>query len=456
MNNSANTQREIITVSDLNRRARTLLENEFRQVWVEGEISNLVKPASGHWYFTLKDDKAQVRCAMFTNRNRSLRITVKNGMHVIVRAKASLYEGRGDYQLIAENMIDAGEGKLQRQFEELKLKLGNEGLFDETHKRPPPSLPTHIGVITSPSGAAIRDILTVLKRRFPGIPVSVIPALVQGKDAAAEIVEGIKLANRTLSSDNPIAALIVGRGGGSLEDLWPFNEEAVARAIFASNIPIISAVGHEIDFTIADFVADMRAPTPSAAAELLSPDHQHWQAALFKARLTLSENLHRRLQQAKQQLDHISKRLRHPGQQLQEQTQRLDDMEARLKTAITNRLKLQRAHLATQTANMENCQPEHQIARLNMSNQQLSQRLQRAMQQHLSGLHQRLKSNGLALHTLSPLQTLGRGYAIIKDEQQRIIHSSKQLQVGDKISAQLGQGKIQCAVETIEENSDGV
>jgi exodeoxyribonuclease VII large subunit len=456
MNNTSNSQREILTVSDLNRRARSLLESEFRQVWVEGEISNLVKAGSGHWYFTLKDDKAQVRCAMFSNRNRSLRIAVKNGMHVIVRAKASLYEGRGDYQLIAENMIDAGEGKLQRQFEELKLKLGNEGLFDETQKQPIPTLPTHIGVVTSPSGAAIRDILTVLKRRFPGIPVSLIPALVQGKEAAGEIVAGIKLANKTFTSDNPIDALIVGRGGGSLEDLWPFNEEAVARAIYASDIPIISAVGHEIDFTIADFVADVRAPTPSAAAELLSPDQQQWQAALFKAGSALTESLQRRLLQAKQQLVHISKRLRHPGQQLQEQAQRLDDMESRLKIAVENRLKLQRAQLATQTAKMENCQPGHQIARLNMSNQQLSQRLQRAMQQQLGGFQQRLKSNGLALHTLSPLQTLGRGYAIIKDRQQRIVRSSKQLKKGDKISAQLGQGRIQCAIETIEENNDGI
>jgi len=456
MNSTSNSQREILTVSDLNRRARSLLESEFRQVWVEGEISNLVKAGSGHWYFTLKDDKAQVRCAMFANRNRSLRIAVKNGMHVIVRAKASLYEGRGDYQLIAENMIDAGEGKLQRQFEELKLKLGNEGLFDETHKQPTPTLPTHIGVVTSPSGAAIHDILTVLKRRFPGIPVSVIPALVQGKEAASEIVAGIKLANQTLLTSNPIDALIVGRGGGSLEDLWPFNEEAVARAIYASDIPVISAVGHEIDFTIADFVADIRAPTPSAAAELLSPDQQQWQVVLFKASAALTENMQRRLLQEKQQLEHISKRLRHPGQQLQEQAQRLDDMESRLKTAVTNRLKLQRAQLATQTAKMENCQPGHQIARLNMSNQQLSQRLQRAMQQQLCGLQQRLKNNGLALHTLSPLQTLGRGYAIIKDQQQRIVCSSTQLQIGDKISAQLGQGKIQCAIEAIEDNNDGI
>ncbi len=450
MPSNLSSQREILTVTDLNRRARSLLESEFRQVWVEGEISNLMKAGSGHWYFTLKDDNAQVRCAMFANRNRSLRINVKNGLHAIIRAKASIYEGRGDYQLIAENMIDAGEGRLQRQFEELKLKLSREGLFDEAHKRPLPVLPTHIGIVTSPSGAAIRDILTVLQRRFPSIPVTVIPALVQGKEAAAEIVTGIELANRTLSTDNPIDALIVGRGGGSLEDLWPFNEETVARAIYASNIPTISAVGHEIDFTIADFVADVRAPTPSAAAELLSPDQRQWLSLLLKAKQALNENLQRRLIEARRQLDHISKRLRHPGQQLQEQAQRLDDMEARLKIAITSQLKLHRAQLATHSATLEACQPKHQVARLNMTNQQLSQRLQRAMQQQLSALRQRLKGNSLALHTLSPLQTLGRGYAIIKDEQQQIVRNSEQLQIGDKVSAQLGRGQIHCAVEAIE------
>lgn len=447
---SSSSEREILTVSDLNRRARGLLESEFRQVWVEGEISNLVKPASGHWYFTLKDDKAQVRCAMFANRNRGLRIAVNNGMHVILRAKASLYEGRGDYQLIAENLIDAGEGKLQRQFEELKQKLNAEGLFDETHKQPLPALPTHIGVVTSPSGAAIRDILTVLARRFPSIPVSVIPVLVQGKEAAEDIVSGISRAQRTLTSNNPIDVLIVGRGGGSLEDLWPFNEESVARAIYASEIPIVSAVGHEIDFTIADFVADVRAATPSAAAELLSPDKQQWVAALSKAKCSLTENLQRRLQQAKRQLEHIAKRLRHPGQQLQEQAQRLDDMESRLRTAVTHQLRLHQAHLATLTATLNSQQPGHQVARLNQTNQQLSQRLHSAMRYFIEKKRQRLQHNAQTLHALSPLQTLGRGYAILKDENQHILYNSIGVNPGDRISAQLGQGVLNCTVDSIE------
>lgn len=450
MNTSLSPQREILSVTDLNRRARALLESAFKQIWVEGEISNFSRPASGHWYFTLKDKGAQVRCAMFANRNRGLRIQVQNGMHVIVRAKVSLYEGRGDYQLIAENLIDAGEGLLQRQFEELKRTLEEQGLFSDQHKRPLPALPSHIGVVTSPSGAAIRDILTVLKRRFPGIPVSIIPAAVQGKDAATQIVAGIALAERLKNSEHPIDVLIVGRGGGSLEDLWPFNEEIVARAIFNCTIPIVSAVGHEVDFTIADYVADVRAATPSAAAELLSPDREEWQRSLKKHQRTLIDNLQRRLLNAHQRLNHLFKRLRHPGQQLQEQAQRLDDMEARFTLAMKHQLKLQRAQLGTLSASLSKNQPSHQITRLSMHNQQLSQRLQNAMKHSLESYHQRLKANGLALHTLSPLQTLSRGYAIVKDQQGRIIRSSKEVQIGDQVITQLGHGQLTCAVEAVD------
>ena len=456
MSNAPQTQREIITVSTLNRQARSLLEGEFSQVWVEGEVSNLTKASSGHWYFTLKDNKAQVRCAMFANRNRSLRVTVNSGMQVIARGKVSLYEGRGDYQLIIENLIDAGAGLLQREFEALKKKLAAEGLFDAQHKQPIPHLPRHIGIVTSPSGAAIRDILTVLNRRFPGIPVSVIPALVQGNSAAGEIVAGIELANRTQSTDNPVDVLIVGRGGGSLEDLWPFNEEVVARAIYKSRIPVVSAVGHEVDFTIADFVADIRAPTPSAAAELLSPDQNQWLRQLNKIETTLAEQLHRRLRQAKQQLGHISKRLRHPGQQLQEQAQRLDDLENRLKTAVSHQLALQQAHLSTQTARLATHNPSQKITHLRLNSQQLSQRLLNAMKQQLSMLSQRLKSNGLALHTLSPLQTLGRGYAIVRDEEQHILRNSTQVKPGNTISATLKEGTIHCTVTAIEEHHENL
>ena len=449
MDNSANPQREILSVTDLNRRARSLLEAQFKQIWVEGEISNFSRPASGHWYFTLKDNGAQVRCAMFANRNRGLRLQVQNGMHVIVRAKVSLYEGRGDYQLIAESLIDAGEGLLQRQFEELKRKLTEQGLFSEQRKQALPALPSHIGVITSPTGAAIKDILAVLARRFPSIPVSILPVAVQGKEAASQIVAAIELAQRQQDSEQPIDALIVGRGGGSLEDLWPFNEECVARAIFACPIPIVAAVGHEVDFTIADFVADVRAATPSAAAELLSPDREEWLLSLKKHQHTLSSSLQRQLLNANQQLSNLSKRLRHPGQQLQEQAQRLDELEARFTLAIRQQLTLQHSQLKTLSATLNQHKPHHQIDRLSVQNQQLAQQLQRAMHHRLDSYQQRLKANSLALHTLSPLQTLSRGYAITKDQQGHIIRSSDDVQVGDQVSTQLGYGQLNCTVDAV-------
>jgi exodeoxyribonuclease VII large subunit len=265
MSNLSN--RDVLSVSDLTRSARMLLEEEFPNVFVEGEISNFSKPASGHWYFTLKDDKSQLRCAMFRNKNSRLRFVPRNGLQVIVRGKISLYEGRGDFQMIAEHMEEAGDGALRRAFEKLKAQLDREGLFDPAAKQPVPNLPNHLAVITSPTGAAIRDVLHVFERRFPALKVTIIPVPVQGDEAIPRIVEAIDLANRY--SDLPFDAILLTRGGGSLEDLWAFNTEPVARAIFNSALPIVSAVGHEIDITIADFVADLRAPTPSAAAELL-------------------------------------------------------------------------------------------------------------------------------------------------------------------------------------------
>ena len=267
-----NSDRLIFSVSELNRTVSQLFETQFPLLWVEGEISNFARPASGHWYLTLKDRQAQVRCAMFRNSNLRVNFTPANGSQVLVRCRVSLFEGRGDYQLIVEHMEEAGFGALQRQFDELKQKLANEGLFSPQQKKPLPTSINHIGIVTSPTGAAINDILSVLQRRFPSIKVTIFPTAVQGEQAAAQIVQAIANANRYTLNDRTCDALIVGRGGGSLEDLWPFNEEIVARAIAASTIPIVSAVGHEIDFTIADFVADLRAATPSAAAELLSPD----------------------------------------------------------------------------------------------------------------------------------------------------------------------------------------
>ncbi|HRG50582.1 MAG TPA: exodeoxyribonuclease VII large subunit, partial [Pseudomonadales bacterium] len=325
----------IFSVTEINRRARQLLETHLATVWVSGEISNLSTPSSGHWYFTLKDEKAQIRCAMFRGHNALLRFKPEHGMQVIARGRVSLYEGRGDYQLIVENLQVAGAGNLQVAFEQLKNKLAAEGLFDEDFKQALPDMPRHVGIITSPTGAAVRDIVSVFKRRFPATKLSIFPVPVQGADAAPAIIRALQLAN----TQPDIEALIIARGGGSLEDLWAFNEESVARAVFASEIPIVSAVGHETDFTICDFVADVRAPTPSAAAEILSPELSdlialfNYYADLFQKQLQQKIALHR------QQLLHLSKRLRHPGHTLREQQQKLDHLEWRLQQAALSRLR---------------------------------------------------------------------------------------------------------------------
>ena len=320
--------RDVLSVSDLTRSARMLLEGNFPNIYVEGEISNFSAPASGHWYFTLKDAKSQLRCAMFKGRNSRLRFVPRNGMQVVVRGKISLYEGRGDFQMIAEHMEEAGDGALRRAFELLKLKLEQEGLFDEEEKQNVPELPQHLAIITSPTGAAIRDVLQVLARRFPALKTTVIPVTVQGDEATPQIVDAIDLANRY--TEDPFDAILLTRGGGSLEDLWAFNTEPVARAVFASDIPVVSAVGHEIDITIADFVADLRAPTPSAAAELLSPDQQVWQQ-----QLDLIEQQFLQMARAKQlalqnQLKHLTARLRHPGERLSNLHKRFDELQARM------------------------------------------------------------------------------------------------------------------------------
>lgn len=453
MNKPLQTERKILSVSELNRSARNLLEGEFAQIWVEGEISNFVCPSSGHWYFSLKDERAQVRCAMFTNRNRALRFRPRDGMHVILRGKASLYEGRGDYQLIAENLMQAGEGLLQQRFEELKQKLTQEGLFDNQHKQPLPTLPRHIGVITSSTGAAIRDILTVLERRFPAIPVSIIPTAVQGAEAAEQIVAAINLAHNLPEEFEPIDVIIAGRGGGSLEDLWPFNEEKVARAIFASNIPVISAVGHEVDFTIADFVADQRAPTPSAAAELITPDQTEWQRNLAGYQQYFCDSLQRSIGLRHDQVSSLHKRLRHPGRQLQDYAQRLDSLETRISNATQNNLALQKASVARLSAELAQHQPSHRVETMKLNARQLSQRLESAIRQMMTQYQHQLKTNAQALNTLSPLETLQRGYAIVTDEQQRIVQDSASVNIGDSVVASLARGKLHCKVEEIEKET---
>src|SRR5271155_752257 len=320
--------RDIYSVSRLNREVRVLLERGFASLWLEAEISNLARPGSGHWYFSLKDSAAQVRCCMFRQRNMLCGFAPRDGQKVLVRARIGLYEARGEYQLVIDHMEDAGLGTLKRQFEELAAKLSAEGLFAPDRKRPLPTLPKRIGVITSPTGAAVRDILHVLARRFAAIPVLIYPVAVQGAAAAAEIAAAVRTAGRRAECD----VLILARGGGSLEDLWAFNDEALARAIVASTIPIISGIGHEIDFTIADFAADVRAPTPSAAAEIAVPDGAEWLTSLSRLAHRLQRGLLRRLEAQRERLRWLIGRaaLVSPSARLSQQTQRLDDLEQRM------------------------------------------------------------------------------------------------------------------------------
>jgi exodeoxyribonuclease VII large subunit len=435
--------RQTLSVSQLNRQVKRLLESHFEFVWVEGELSNFVQPGSGHWYFTLKDDAGQVRCAMFRNRNQRVRLQPRNGQQIRLRARVSLYEGRGEFQLIVEHMEAAGAGALQQAFEQLKQRLQEEGLFAAERKQNLPVMPRHVGIITSPSGAAVRDIVTVFKRRFPLINLSIFPVAVQGEEAAPAIIAALAGANgfeRKL--DPPLDALVLARGGGSIEDLWSFNDERVARAIANSRLPVVSAVGHEIDFTIADFVADARAATPSAAAELLSPQASELMNALRGLEITLQRNVLRHLRDKGTQLRGLRRRLRHPGDRLQEQFQRLDELEQRLLKSA--RLGVFRRHqqLRVLLAHLQRLSPDNTLAAYGLRVQHLQQRHQAAMTNRVTQLQQRLVQLGALLHSLSPLATLERGYALVTDSGGNLVTHSQQVAVGDVLYTKLASGHI--------------
>ncbi|MCZ6828496.1 MAG: exodeoxyribonuclease VII large subunit [Gammaproteobacteria bacterium] len=432
---------EILSVSQLNRQVKRLLENHFEFVWVEGEISNFVRPGSGHWYFTLKDDSGQVRCAMFRNRNQRVRLRPQNGQQIRLRAKVSLYEGRGEFQLIVEHMEAAGAGALQLAFEELKQRLQDEGLFAQELKQDLPSMPRHIGIITSPSGAAVRDIITVFKRRFPGIELSVLPVAVQGDEAAPAIVAALASANRLhLQLDPPLDALVLTRGGGSIEDLWCFNDERVVRAIAASELPVVSAVGHEIDFTIADFVADARAATPSAAAELLSPDRTELMNAFRSLEKTLQRSVLRRLRDAGADLLGLRRRTRHPGDRLQEQAQGLDELEQRLLKSVQLGVTRRQQQLQLLLAHLQRLSPGNALTAHQLRLQHLRHRHTAAMGNRVAHLQQRLARFGGMLHSLSPLATLERGYAMVTDTDGKLVTDSKQVAKGDMLRTKLAKG----------------
>ncbi len=443
--------RDIYSVSRLVRESRAVLEGSFPLLWISGELSNLSQPASGHVYFSLKDEIAQVRCAMFRMKRQLLRFRPQNGQQVLVRARVSLYEARGEFQLIVEHMEPAGEGALRLAFEQLKEKLAAEGLFDSARKKPLPELPGRIGLVTSPTGAAIRDLLSVLKRRFPALPVVIYPVQVQGQEAPGQIVRMLELANRRNECD----VLILSRGGGSLEDLQAFNDEAVARAIHASRIPVVSGVGHEIDFTIADFVADQRAPTPSAAAELVAPDQMAWRRRLHQLSQRLGLLPARRLVSIRERLTGLERRLlkQHPTQRLQQRAQRLDELGLRLRRAFDMQ-RLQRARqLELLRSRLAQVSPSRRLERLAQSRAGLDERLHRVIARRLELERSKLARLARDLQTLSPLNTLGRGYAIVsRTRDGRILRSSGETGPGEQVRARLAQGSLLCRV--IERDED--
>ena len=437
--------RDVYTVSRLNREVRVLLERGFGSLWLEAEISNFARPSSGHWYFSLKDAGAQVRCAMFRQRNMLSPFTARDGQKVLVRARIGLYEPRGEYQLIIDHMEDAGLGALKRQFEELSAKLAAEGLFAADRKRPLPGLPRRIGIVTSPTGAAVRDILHVLARRFPAIPVLIYPVPVQGAQAAADIVAALALAGSRADCD----VLILARGGGSLEDLWAFNDERLARAIVASPIPIITGIGHEVDFTIADFAADVRAPTPSAAAELVVPDGEEWLSSFVRLGTRLQRGMRRRLQTHLERLRWLTGRaaLVSPSARLTQQAQRLDELEQCLSRAMWRRLQDHRERLRWLTGRAALVSPVTRLTQQLSRLESLEQRLGRATLATLRRARERLLPLVRTLNAVSPLATLELGYAIVTTDDGRILRDGADAKPGALVEARLGRGGFRAKIE---------
>ena len=437
-------QQDIYSVSRLNNEIKGRLESSFPALWVEGEISNLARPASGHLYFSLKDPASQVRCAMFRSHNRHLSFEPENGLHVLARARVGLYVPRGEFQLVVESMQKYGEGALQEAFEALKRRLAEEGLFAADRKRPLPRFPKRIGVITSPTGAAIRDILSVLGRRFPAIPVQVYPVPVQGEGAAPAIASALRKAGE----QPDCAVLILARGGGSLEDLQAFNDERVARAIAACAVPLVTGVGHEVDYTIADFVADHRAPTPSAAAETVTPDQAELRQRMRRMEERLLALTRSRIQLHRQRLNWLHARVKHPRGRLMELSQRLDALAARLSSAEKSRLQREASRLAAVSHRLHRRSPAVLIQMLQARSSHLAARLEGAWRHGQSRQRARLAELVRALDSVSPLGTLHRGYAMITSHPDgKLIRSVGDTSEQRQINARLGDGSLLCTVD---------
>lgn len=441
-------QQHILQVSELTKKVRFILESELNTVWLTGEISNFIAASSGHWYLSLKDAKSQVKCAMFKGSNRRVRLSGAtkpiNGQQVLVRAKVSLYEPRGDFQLIIEHMEDAGAGLLRQQFEQLKNKLNAQGLFDLSHKKNIPSHINCVGIVTSPTGAAVKDIITVLKRRNPNIKVIIYPALVQGNLAQDDICHAINIANTRKECD----VLIVGRGGGSLEDLWPFNEESVIHAIYQSTLPIISAVGHEIDTTLADYVADLRAATPSAAAELVSSDSSELLNKVLLFRQRLIKSMQDKCNHLRNEVSYLQHRLAqvHPEQQLQLQQQKADELSLRLQQAMKRNLQHANIKPVQLQQRLAHLSPDKKIKQQQQTLKQSEQRLIHVMRNNIQHKSEQFIHLIEQLQLVSPLATIARGYSVTRNNNNEVINKISQVSINDEISVQLSDGKIQAKV----------
>lgn len=438
----------IMQVSELTKKVKFILESELRTVWLTGEISNFVSASSGHWYLSLKDARSQVRCAMFKGSNRYVQLKPQNGTQVLVRANVSLYEPRGDFQLIIEHMEDAGDGLLKQKFELLKTQLAAKGLFDVSHKKPLPKFVNTVGVVTSPTGAAIKDVISVLQRRQPNMKIIIYPALVQGESASVDIADMVALANQRNECD----LLIVGRGGGSMEDLWAFNEVPVVNAIFNSALPVISAVGHEIDNSLADLVADVRSPTPSAAAELISQDSDQQLFQIKQLQIRLRSRSQDLIKKLSTKSDNISHRLglAHPKRQLLMQQQKVDELQTRLTTLFKFESQNKHIKLSKLKGRLQACSPEQKLASKKELLRNLDSRLVNAALNKISQKQASLAALVQQLNIVSPLATIARGYTISRDKTGKIVKQTNQVELGDSISTQTSDGIIESQVIKID------
>ena len=438
MNQSTSNHQEIISVSEVNSLAKGILERDLSNIWIQGEISSFTAHSSGHWYFTIKDKNSSLSCVMFKFENQNILFEPKVGDELILNGNVGIYAPTGKYQFNVKHIEVFGEGALLKAYEELKKKLEREGLFEASNKKDLPTMPKSIAVITSETGAVLRDIVTVLRRRSPTLVVTLIESQVQGKDADKFIVQAIKTANKKKDFD----LIILARGGGSIEDLWCFNMESVAREIFKSRLPIVSAIGHETDFTISDFVADLRAPTPSAAAELISENHFYLSDSLERITNEIIKIISNKINYIGDNLKNLLKLIRHPGDKLRETTQQIDNYEMRIKNSLMNLILKKSKDLEQEISILKSSSPQIKIQASNNKLEIISSALRNGIKANLEKKKKRFSLELSTLQAVSPLSVLARGYSIISDEEGQIVRSSKNLSLNQKIKARFGEGQI--------------